>query len=470
MQVQIDEGAGNTAIDVVDEGSGPIVVLLHGWPVTNHHWRKVLPPLHDAGYRTLMVTPRGLGDASTGSGDLDKRTLAKEVLSVLGRLGVEEFALVGHDWGGTIGYFLCKESGKRCWAFAVEEEVLPGIDVKIPEPGSNYYPTWHGPFNRSLGLGERLIAGNEDAYHGTFLTESAGPHPLEDSAVGLYLRAYRKPTQLLNTLGYYRARNIDQAEVASASRAPFTLPILAVGGKFGMGESVVAGMRRLGSNVIPVILEGAGHYPAEQTPEEFASHLCNFLKLCRSGRVQGSEEGSLGEMQTLSSRTVYKNRWMTVVEDRILRSDGKEGIYGVVEKPDFAVIVAVIEDRLVLVNQYRYPVKGRYWEFPQGSWEHSSVAPEVLARAELREETGFIADQIEHVGHLYVAYGYSNQGYDIFLAKNLRKGERKLDEEEAGLVSEEREKGAVENMILNGEIKDAATVAAFGLLRMKGLL
>ena len=61
---------------------------------------------------------------------------------------------------------------------------------------------------------------------------------------------------------------------------------------------------------------------------------------------------------------------MRVREDMIRRRDGSTGIYGVVEKPDFVVIVPVEDDgRVHLVEQYRYPVKGRYWEFPQGSWE-----------------------------------------------------------------------------------------------------
>ena len=75
-------------------------------------------------------------------------------------------------------------------------------------------------------------------------------------------------------------------------------------------------------------------------------------------------------IETTSTRFVYENRWMRVREDTIRRRDGSTGIYGVVEKSDFVVIVPVEDDGQVhLVEQYRYPVKGRYWEFPQGSWE-----------------------------------------------------------------------------------------------------
>jgi len=176
------------------------------------------------------------------------------------------------------------------------------------------------------------------------------------------------------------------------------------------------------------------------------------------------------EIQTVSSRVVYENRWMTVREDTIVRQDGKSGIYGVVDKKDFAVIVPFLGDRLVLVEQYRYPVSERYWEFPQGSWEEGGLAPEALARAELEEETGYTAADVKHLGHLFVAYGFSNQGYDIFVARGLSPTATNLDPEEAGLVSKAFSVAEVRTMILDGTIQDAATVAVFGRLLLKGMV
>jgi ADP-ribose pyrophosphatase len=178
------------------------------------------------------------------------------------------------------------------------------------------------------------------------------------------------------------------------------------------------------------------------------------------------------DIETLGTRVVYENRWMRVREDAIRRRDGSEGIYGVVEKPDFVVIVPVEEDgRIHLVQQYRYPVRGRYWEFPQGAWEHQpGTDPLEVARGELREETGLDADRMIYAGHLFEAYGYSNQGYHVYLAKGLRRGGADLDHEEQDLVTREFALLEVERMIRDGEIKDATTVAAFGLLRIKGLL
>ncbi|MEV0905101.1 NUDIX hydrolase [Streptomyces hokutonensis] len=98
------------------------------------------------------------------------------------------------------------------------------------------------------------------------------------------------------------------------------------------------------------------------------------------------------ELTATSSTVVHRNRWMTAREDRMLRHDGTEGLYGVVHKPDFALIVPCEDGGFHLVEQYRYPVKARYWEFPQGAWaDRPDADPLDLARGELAEETGLAA-------------------------------------------------------------------------------
>ena len=124
------------------------------------------------------------------------------------------------------------------------------------------------------------------------------------------------------------------------------------------------------------------------------------------------------DIETKSSRVVYQNRWMIVREDGVRRRDGSTGIYGVVEKEDYAVIAAIDGDVIHLVEQYRYPVSGRFWELPQGSWETNCEAELAdVARGELREEVGIEADEIEEVGRLFQAYGYSNQSFGLYLAR-----------------------------------------------------
>ena len=177
------------------------------------------------------------------------------------------------------------------------------------------------------------------------------------------------------------------------------------------------------------------------------------------------------EIETLSTKIVYKNKWMTVREDRIRRASGAEGIFGVVEKPDFVAILPIQDGVIHLVEQYRYPVAQRYWEIPMGSWESSSDAdPATVAAGELREETGLLANKMEHVGHLYQAYGYSNQGYHVFLATGFDRTTQALDDEEEGLITKGVSIAEFESMIVSGVIVDGTTISAYHLARLKGFL
>ncbi|MDQ7246752.1 NUDIX domain-containing protein [Dongia sedimenti] len=178
------------------------------------------------------------------------------------------------------------------------------------------------------------------------------------------------------------------------------------------------------------------------------------------------------DIETLATRVVYENRWMRVREDEIRYRDGSTGIYGVVVKPNFVVIAPLDSDgKLHLVEQYRYPIGIRSWEFPQGAWEGQPDAdPLELARGELREETGLDAGEIIHAGHLFQACGYATQSYNIYLARNLRRAEARLEATEQDLITRAFATGEVLDMVQQGVIKDASTIASLGLLRLKGLL
>jgi ADP-ribose pyrophosphatase len=176
------------------------------------------------------------------------------------------------------------------------------------------------------------------------------------------------------------------------------------------------------------------------------------------------------EIVTRDSSVVYRNRWMQVREDTVVRPSGATGMYGVVEKRDFAVIAAFQDSALHLVQQYRYPVGARYWEFPQGSTHLPGVNATDLAAAELREETGLVAASMVHIGRLFPAYGFATQAFDAYLATGLSDRGVALEPEEEGLITQSFPVASVQQMIIDGTIRDASTVAVFGLLRLKGIL
>jgi len=177
------------------------------------------------------------------------------------------------------------------------------------------------------------------------------------------------------------------------------------------------------------------------------------------------------EIKQINTKVVYQNKWMTVREDEIERLSGARGVYGVVDKPHFVVIVPFQDGKVHLVEQFRYPVQERFWEFPQGSWEEQpDTNPEQVAIGELKEETGIIADQMTYVGFQYQGYGYSSQGYHIYFATGLTQTKMKLDAEEEDLITSEFSINDFETMLKNGKIKDATTTCAYSLTKMKGLL
>ena len=166
---------------------------------------------------------------------------------------------------------------------------------------------------------------------------------------------------------------------------------------------------------------------------------------------------------TLFSREVYRNRWMRVREDEILRSNGEKGIYGVVEKDDAAIILPVDNGRVWLVEQFRYTIQVRALELPQGGWEREIDNPEELARGELREELGLDAREMIRLGMMWVAYGFLRQRQHVYLATGLTHAEKNPDAEEHDLVVRSFAVEEFEEMMLGGVIRDNCTVAAWGL-------
>jgi len=124
--------------------------------------------------------------------------------------------------------------------------------------------------------------------------------------------------------------------------------------------------------------------------------------------------------KTLKSKEVYKNPWLRVREDDVIRPDGKRGIYSVVELPHSAGIVAMNEEgKIALVGQWRY-ANGLYsWEIPTGSLD-GRERPVQAARRELREECGFSAAHWVSLGAIQNSNGATTDIAHLFLATGLK--------------------------------------------------
>ena len=181
----------------------------------------------------------------------------------------------------------------------------------------------------------------------------------------------------------------------------------------------------------------------------------------------------IGPVDTLSSRQVYENPWMTVREDTFRRPGGGEGIYGVVDKPHYALVIALEGTgpgaRMMMVEQFRYPLGLRRWEFPQGTApDRAESDPAELAAREPREETGLRAGRLEPLGLLDVAPGLSSQRGRAFLATDLTAGAPDREETEADMRTAWVTRTEFEDGVRAGGITDAQSIAAYAMLMLAG--
>ncbi len=151
---------------------------------------------------------------------------------------------------------------------------------------------------------------------------------------------------------------------------------------------------------------------------------------------------------------------MTLHSDEVIQPDGVETTFDVVERNDFVVVIAKKDNKFLLVDQYRYPIKKRSLEFVQGGLEDNEN-PQIGAERELTEETGMTSQDWKKLGYIYLANGNQTQAFYIYLAENCIEGARTVLGEEADLVMKEYSEEQLKQMISDGTIHDSPTLAAY---------
>ncbi len=164
--------------------------------------------------------------------------------------------------------------------------------------------------------------------------------------------------------------------------------------------------------------------------------------------------------QTLATRTVYANPWLRLREDTVIRPDGQQGIYGVVEMNPTVGVVALNDiSEIALVAQWRYTLGRMSVEIPTGGSESSDRSVLAAAQRELREETGLSAESWRDLGSIDNSNGVTNDVAHMFLATGLEAGADAQDPEEQVVLSWLPFGQAVEH-VLNGSITESVSVAA----------
>lgn len=173
--------------------------------------------------------------------------------------------------------------------------------------------------------------------------------------------------------------------------------------------------------------------------------------------------------ETLSSRLIYSNAWLRVREDEIVRPDGNQGIYSVVEmKGGIGVVAATDRHEIYIVGQYRYAPAAYSWEIPKGAFESFGHAEDPLdtAKRELEEEVGLAAQQWAHLATVHTLMGSSDDEVHLFLAMGLSEGKPRLEGTE-DITSRKVSFAQFLQMVESGEITDATSIAAVYLASLR---
>ena len=152
---------GEVRLHAVIGGTGPALLLVHGWPETWYAWRLLMPTLAEH-FTVIAVDQRGVGLSDKPEDGYDTGTVARDLIAVMDALGHERFAVVGHDTGFAVAYALAADNPNRVTRAALAE--IPGPPGASPPPPL-FVPApvndklWHIPFNRVEKVPEQLIVG-----------------------------------------------------------------------------------------------------------------------------------------------------------------------------------------------------------------------------------------------------------------------------------------------------------------------
>jgi pimeloyl-ACP methyl ester carboxylesterase len=265
---------------LAEAGSGDDVVLcLHGWPQHWYEWRHLLPALADR-HRVIAIDLRGFGWSDAPSDGYEKENLADDVLAVLDALGLERVKLVGHDWGGWIGFLLCLKAPHRFERFLPLNILHPWLS----SPRAIVPYAWR--FTYQLVVMAPVV-GYELHRRGGFVPRvlvsgSSRKEVWDEEALAAFADNLAEPARARAAVQLYRVFQLRELPAIMRGRyrdKRLTVPTRML---FGVEDVVLrpellAGYERHADDMEVELVQGSGHFIADERPELVAGRARAFF-------------------------------------------------------------------------------------------------------------------------------------------------------------------------------------------------
>jgi pimeloyl-ACP methyl ester carboxylesterase len=263
-----------------EAGSGPLVVLLHGFPEFWYSWHRQIPALAEAGFRVLAPDLRGynLSDKPPGAGSYRVSRLVNDVVALIEHAGAERAAVVGHDWGGGIAWAVAMRHPERVERLAVLNAPHPAAFRRELANPAQWLRSWYMLFFQLPWLPEWLMrVGNFALVERSLRREPRNRLAFTPEDVALYKQALSQPGALTAAINYYRALMRFPGELVRT--VPIRLPTLLIWGE--RDRYLGIGMSRHLERWVPGIrverLPGVSHWVQNDDPTSVNRLLIEHL-------------------------------------------------------------------------------------------------------------------------------------------------------------------------------------------------